>query len=34
MDNNSSVVIEYSDSQADWAAFIKLLVDKFKEERE
>lgn len=33
MDNNSSVVIEYSDNQADWEAFIKLLVDKFKEER-
>ncbi len=34
MDNNSNVAIEYGDTQADWEAFIKLLVDKFKEERE
>ncbi len=34
MDKNFEVAVEYSDNQADWEAFIKLLVDKFKEERE
>lgn len=32
MDKNFEVAVEYSDNQADWEAFIKLLVDKFKEE--
>lgn len=37
MDKNFDVAIEYSDTQADWDEFIKMMVDKFKkwqEERE
>ena len=34
MDKNFDVAIEYGDTQADGEAFIQLLVDKFKAERE
>lgn len=30
MDKNFDVAIEYSDNQADWDDFIKMMVDKFK----
>lgn len=30
MDKNFDVAIEYSDAQADWDDFIKMMVDKFK----
>lgn len=30
MDKNFDVAIEYSDTQADWDEFIKMMVDKFK----
>lgn len=31
MDKNFDVAIEYSDTQADWDQFIKMMVDKFRE---
>lgn len=31
MDKNFDVAIEYSDTQADWDEFIRLMVDKFRE---
>lgn len=30
MDKNFDVAIEYSDTQADWDAFINLMAEKFK----
>lgn len=30
MTKNFDVAIEYSDAQADWDDFIKMMVDKFK----
>lgn len=34
MDKDYEIVIEYSDTQADWDAFIELMVDKFKKWQE
>lgn len=31
MDKEFEVIIEYSDTKADWDEFIELMVDKFRE---